>query len=113
MPAVQPDPPVPEATETLPPPLFGVLVVAGLVVTAAGLKQASDIVGPLFLTLTIVIAVFPMNGWLLSRKVPQWLASLITMITVYLLIIVVMFVFINLVVDLLYLAANPRMRGAH
>ena len=59
-------------------------------VAAAGLKQASDIVGPLFFTLTVVIAVYPLNGWLLSRKVPQLLASVITMISVYLLIIVVL-----------------------
>ena len=90
MPADSPAKTEPASAETLPPPLFGVLVVAGLVVTAAGLKQASDIVGPLFLTLTIVIAVYPMNGWLVSRRVPQMLASVITMISVYLLIIVVL-----------------------
>src|SRR5215212_6375368 len=41
----------------LPPPLFGVLVVAGLFVVAAGLRQVADIIGPLFLVLTIVITV--------------------------------------------------------
>ena len=91
MPADRPvTPEQPAASETLPPPLFGVLVVAGLVVTAAGLKQASDIVGPFFLTLTIVITVYPLNGWLLGRKVPQLLSSVITMISVYLLIIIVL-----------------------
>ena len=59
MPVVRPAPPEPAASERLPPPLFGVLVLGGLVVAAAGLKQASDIVGPFFLTLTIVIAVYP------------------------------------------------------
>ena len=90
MPADSPAKPEPASAETLPPPLFGVLVVAGLVVTAAGLKQASDIVGPFFLTLTIVIAVYPLNSWLVSRKVPQLVASVLTMIAVYLLIIVVL-----------------------
>ena len=90
MPVVRPAPAEPAASERLPPPLFGVLVLGGLVVAAAGLKQASDIVGPLFFTLTVVIAVYPLNGWLLSRKVPQLLASVITMISVYLLIIVVL-----------------------
>ena len=90
MPVARPVKPEPAATETLPPPLFGVLVLAGLVVAAAGLKQASSIVGPLFLTLTIVITVYPLNGWLVARKVPQWLASVITMISVYLLIIIVL-----------------------
>ena len=90
MPVVRPAPPEPAASERLPPPLFGVLVLGGLVVAAAGLKQASDIVGPFFLTLTIVIAVYPLNGWLVSRKVPQLVASIITMVSVYLLIIVVL-----------------------
>ena len=90
MPADSPAQTEPAAAETLPPPLFGVLVLAGLVVTAAGLKQASNIVGPVFLTLTLVITVQPLNGWLVSRRVPQMLATVITMISVYLLIIVVL-----------------------
>jgi AI-2 transport protein TqsA len=74
----------------LPPPLFGVLVVAGLVVAGAGLRQASDIIGPLFLVLTIVISVHPMSSWLLQRGVPQWLASVISMLSVYGLIVIVL-----------------------
>jgi predicted PurR-regulated permease PerM len=90
MPAARTAKPEPAASESLPPPLFGVLVLAGLVVAGAGLRQTSDIVGPLFLTLTIVIAVYPMHGWLLGRKIPRIVASIITMVTVYLLIIVVL-----------------------
>ena len=74
----------------LPPPLFGVLIVAGLFVVAAGLRQASDIIGPLFLVLTIVITVHPLRLWLKARGTPQWLASVISLVSVYGLIIVVL-----------------------
>src|SRR3712207_5229888 len=74
----------------LPPPLFGILILAGLVVAAAGLRPASDIVGPFFLVLTIVITVHPLRSWLPARNVPSVVASIITLLTVYLLIIVVL-----------------------
>jgi len=74
----------------LPPPLFGVLVVAGLFVVAAGLRQTADIIGPLFLVLTIVITVHPLSSWLRARGMPQWLASTIGLVTVYALIIIVL-----------------------
>lgn len=76
--------------DTLPPPLFGVLVVAALVVVAAGLRQTAAIIGPLFLVLTIVITVHPLRNWLVARKVPQWLASTVSLLAVYGLIIVVL-----------------------
>ena len=79
-PLAEPDPPGPDTdlvdapkrpeqagNANLPPPLFGVLVVAGLVVVAAGLRQGADIIGPLFLVLTIVITVHPLRSWLKSR----------------------------------------------
>jgi AI-2 transport protein TqsA len=85
-------PPKPEqaGNENLPPPLFGILILAGLVVAGAGLKQASSIVGPFFLVLTIVITVHPLRSWLVARRVPSILASIITLLAVYLLIIVVL-----------------------
>ena len=74
----------------LPPPLFGILILAGLVVAAAGLRQASDIVGPFFLVLTIVITVSPLSSWLVSRNVPQGLASVASLLAVYALLIIVL-----------------------
>ena len=81
--------------ENLPPPLFGILILAGLVVAGAGLKQASSIVGPFFLVLTIVITVHPLRSWLVTRRVPSVVASIIALLTVYLLIIVVLVVLIR------------------
>ena len=81
-PLAEPDPPGPDSDlvdapkrpeqggdANLPPPLFGVLVVAGLFVVAAGLRQVADIVGPLFLVLTIVITVHPLSSWLSGAEV--------------------------------------------
>jgi AI-2 transport protein TqsA len=76
--------------ENLPPPLFGILILAGLVVAGAGLKQASSLVGPFFLVLTIVITVHPLRSWLGARRVPSFVASIITLLAVYLLIIIVL-----------------------
>jgi AI-2 transport protein TqsA len=76
--------------KNLPPPLFGILILAGLVVAGAGLRQASSLVGPFFLVLTIVITVHPMRSWLVARRVPSVVASIITLLVVYLLIIIVL-----------------------
>ena len=80
-----------QASESnLPPPLFGILILAGLVVAGAGLRQVSNIAGPFFLVLTVVISVYPLRSWLLTRKVPSFVASVVTLLTVYALIIVVL-----------------------
>jgi AI-2 transport protein TqsA len=72
------------------PPLFGVLVLAGLVVTAAGLKSLADLVGPVFLVLTLVITVHPLTAWLVRHRLPQALASVAALASVYGLLIVVL-----------------------
>jgi AI-2 transport protein TqsA len=102
-PLAEPDPPGPDTDlvdapkrpeqggdGNLPPPLFGVLVVASLFVVAAGLRQVADIIGPLFLVLTIVITVHPLSSWLKARGTPQWLSSIISLVSVYGLIIIVL-----------------------
>lgn len=75
---------------TPPPALFGVLVLAGLVIAGAGLRSVSSIVGPVFLVITLVITVYPFRSWLVKHKVPQVLASIIALITVYLVLIIVL-----------------------
>jgi AI-2 transport protein TqsA len=75
---------------TPPPPLFGVLVLAGLVIAGVGLRSVSSIVGPVFLVITLVITVYPLRVWLVKRRVPQVVASIVALISVYLLLIVVL-----------------------
>ncbi|HYP46390.1 MAG TPA: AI-2E family transporter [Propionibacteriaceae bacterium] len=80
----------PPADQTAPPPLFGVLVLAALVIVCVGLKNISSIVGPLFLVLTLVITVYPLRARLVARKVPQVLASIAALFAVYALLIIVL-----------------------
>ncbi len=72
------------------PPMFGVLVLAGLVVTAAGIRSVSSIVGPVFLVLTLVITVHPLTSWLIRHRTPQRLAGLAALVVVYTVLIVVL-----------------------
>ncbi|MET1007434.1 MAG: AI-2E family transporter [Propionibacteriaceae bacterium] len=65
-------------------------MLAGLVIAGAGLRSVSSIVGPVFLVMTLVITVYPLRVWLVKHKVPQVLASLIALITVYLVLIAVL-----------------------
>ncbi len=82
--------PDPTPATALAPPLFGVLVLAALVIAAVGLKSTAQIVGPLFLVLTLVITVHPLRVFLTRRKVPAPVASVAAMISMYALLVVVL-----------------------
>jgi predicted PurR-regulated permease PerM len=64
--------------------LFGL---AAATITVAGLRSASGIVGPVFLALVLTIAVHPARRWLHRMHVPTWAASLLCVITVYVLLV--------------------------
>jgi len=72
------------------PPFFAVLVVAGLVIIGVGLRSTSSIVAPIFLVITLVITVAPLRGILVRHRWPSWLASVITLLSIYLLLIVIL-----------------------
>ncbi len=59
------------------------LTIAGLVVTVAGIKAISSLVGPVFLALMLVVAVHPVQGWLRAKGVPSWIAFLAVLLAVY------------------------------
>jgi AI-2 transport protein TqsA len=80
----------PPADTTAPPPLFGVLVLAALVIAGVGLKSVSSIIGPFFLVLTLVITVYPVRTWLVRRRFPPVLATIVAMISVYALLAIVL-----------------------
>ena len=90
-PPVQAPPDVPPiAGQPQAPPFFSILVVAGLVVIGVGLKSTANIVGPVFLVLTLVITVSPLRRWLVKRSVPSALASIISLLAIYALLIVIL-----------------------
>lgn len=72
------------------PPLWGLLVVAGVVVAAMGLKSIDFIAGPVFLVLTLVITVHPLRLWLRRIGVPAWLASTIALLSIYGILVVIL-----------------------
>jgi len=78
------------AETSAPPPLYGVLVLAGLVIAGAGVRSVQDIIGPLFLVLTLVITVYPLRKWLVRRRVPQVVASILALLSVYALLVIVL-----------------------
>jgi AI-2 transport protein TqsA len=68
----------------------GLFVLAAMVITAAGIKAVSSIIGPSFLVLTLVITVQPLRTILVRRRVPSWLASVVVLLSVYGLLILVL-----------------------
>lgn len=62
---------------------FGLLFLIGvgaLVVSFAGLKTMASVIGPTFLAISLVIAVRPIREWLVKKRVPTFLAAMITLI---------------------------------
>ena len=72
------------------PRIVLVLVVgAGLTVTLAGVRSMQEIAAPTFLALVLTIAAHPLRARLARSKLPGWAASLITLLTTYLVILAV------------------------
>src|SRR4029450_9707393 len=76
---------MPVAGQRPGPPFFAILIVAGLIVIGAGLRSIANIVGPLFLVITLVVTVAPLRNLLVRRRWPSWLASVVSLLTIYLL----------------------------
>src|SRR5699024_10192428 len=73
------------ATVRTGPPraLLILLGLAATVVTVAGLKAIADLVAPTFLALTLVIAIHPLQKWLVARRVPRILAASVSLVILY------------------------------
>jgi len=76
---------MPVAGQRPGPPFFAILIVAALIVIGAGIRSAANIVGPLFLVITLVITVAPLRRFLVRRGWPSWLASVVSLLAIYLL----------------------------
>jgi AI-2 transport protein TqsA len=82
--------PMPQPGQRPGPPFFGILIVAGLIVIGAGLQAAADIVGPVFLVITLVITVAPLRRFLIDHRWPSWLASGVTLLAIYALLLLIL-----------------------
>jgi predicted PurR-regulated permease PerM len=78
---------LPQQRGALPRAMLVLLGLAAAVVVVAGLKASASIVGPAFLALVLTILVHPVRVWLARLHVPSWLASLMCILTVYLLLL--------------------------
>ncbi len=64
----------------------GVVILLGAaaaVVATAGMYSAAWLLGPLMLSLMIVIAVYPIKSWLLRHAWPSWAALLALVVVIY------------------------------
>jgi predicted PurR-regulated permease PerM len=75
--------PAPGAGPVLPRGVVILLAAAGAVVAIGGIRAIADIVGPVFLALTLVIAVTPALTWLESRGMPRWGATVAALVLLY------------------------------
>lgn len=71
----------------IPRAVIVLLAAAALTITLAGVRSVAGIIGPTFLALLLVITVHPIRAWLESKGVPKWIASIVTVVMTYLIII--------------------------
>jgi AI-2 transport protein TqsA len=76
-------PAVPPAPAGLPRWLLVVGGIAAATVALAGLREVSWLIGPVFLALVVVIALAPIQAWLLRVGVPRWLAMTVLLVLVW------------------------------
>lgn len=67
--------------------LVVLIALAAATVTVGGLHAISDLVGPVFLGLVITVTVHPVRRWLERTATPEWLVSVLMLVTAYLLIV--------------------------
>lgn len=79
-----------DVTERNHPRTLGVLIgLAAFTIALAGVRGVSGIIGPSFLALVLVITVYPVRIWLVKRGVPGAIASIVLLLSVYLLLVLV------------------------
>lgn len=77
-------------TDHIHPRALAVLVgLAALTITLAGIRSVGGIIGPAFLAVVLIITVYPVRVWLVRHKVPGAIASLVLLLSVYLLLVLV------------------------
>ena len=65
----------------------GILIAAALVIIAAGIKAAEAVMVPFLLAAFLAIIAAPPMFWLEKRRIPQWLAIILVMLSIVLLLI--------------------------
>jgi predicted PurR-regulated permease PerM len=71
----------------LPRGTIVLLTAAGAVLVIAGLHEIAGIIAPIFLALVLTVAVHPLDGMLRRWGAKPWAAVLLTLVTIYLILI--------------------------
>ena len=77
-------PPAPAQRPELPRLMVVLLGLAAAFLVISGLRALSEIVGPVFLALVLVVATLPMRNVMVRRGLPGWLSSGIAIVVIYL-----------------------------
>lgn len=75
------------APPVLPRGLVVVLGAAATVITVAGMRQLGWLLGPAFLALMLVVAVSPVQGWLIRHRLPRWASTVAVLLLLYLVLV--------------------------
>jgi predicted PurR-regulated permease PerM len=67
----------------LPRGLTVLLGGAATVIVVAGLRSVDWMIGPTFLALMLVVAVSPVQSWMLRHRMPRWLATITILLILY------------------------------
>ncbi len=73
----------PTRTHPLPNVTVILLTLTAAVAILFGMKQYAEILGPLLLTVNLFIAAYPIQTWLVSKKVPRLVAQILLALTVF------------------------------
>jgi AI-2 transport protein TqsA len=68
--------------EALPRSLVILLGAGAAVLVLAGVRSIAWLIGPAFLALIVVIALYPVQAWLRRRRWPEWLTTLVLVLLV-------------------------------
>jgi AI-2 transport protein TqsA len=72
----------PHRRQALPRSLVILLGAGAAVLVLAGVRSIAWLIGPAFLALIVVIAMYPVQAWLRRRRWPEWLTTLVLVILV-------------------------------
>lgn len=67
-----------------------IVSIAATAVVIWGLRSIAGIAGPALLALVLLVTVYPVRGWLTRLRLPSWMASLGTVIAVYIVVILLL-----------------------